>query len=537
MFTMTTSESDSLILTADAASATDDGVPAASDVVKKPSRNPETKLDGSEQESLARNPSGDSAMPVSSSEQQQVSSKDSISAVGAHGAIDFPAAVPLAVGAEISSQSLSDAGIAVSHSPVQRKDLESPLCVDFPVTSTVSRKEDELKNVALDDPSTTVLLPLPSTSPPPPDSTVYHVKWIKWKDNKVSIIMQNENGPCPLIAIMNVLILKGKVQLPPMIEMITADQLMDYLGDCILEYTPKNISEGAQLNYEQNMHDAMAVLPKLQTGLDVNVKFSGVSDFEYTPECIIFDLLNIPLFHGWLVDPQLHDVVSAVGNSSYNQLVERIITDKASPNEEVVTRALIAESFLERAASQLTYHGLCELNAAIRDEELCVLFRNNHFSTILKHKHELFQLVTDQGFLTESTVIWETLSNIDGDGQFVDSGFINVPPKSGVCSAPVPPVSADQQIDQDYLVALSLQEEQQRHVEQEVAWQEYKEKQLGVDDSVSDEELARRLQQEEQQQVDAAPAAARGGAGTGQASSSTSERHSEGKKKSDCVIL
>lgn len=55
----------------------------------------------------------------------------------------------------------------------------------------------------------------------------------------------------------------------------------------------------------QNMSDAMAVLPKLSTGLDVNVRFTGVSDFEYTPECIVFDLLDILLYHGWLVDPQV----------------------------------------------------------------------------------------------------------------------------------------------------------------------------------------------------------------------------------------
>lgn len=58
----------------------------------------------------------------------------------------------------------------------------------------------------------------------------------------------------------------------------------------------------------QNMSDAMAVLPKLSTGLDVNVRFTGVSDFEYTPECIAFDLLDIPLYHGWLVDPQVSDI-------------------------------------------------------------------------------------------------------------------------------------------------------------------------------------------------------------------------------------
>lgn len=55
----------------------------------------------------------------------------------------------------------------------------------------------------------------------------------------------------------------------------------------------------------QNINDSMTVLPKLSTGLDVNVRFTGVSDFEYTPECIVFDLLNVPLYHGWLVDPQV----------------------------------------------------------------------------------------------------------------------------------------------------------------------------------------------------------------------------------------
>lgn len=38
---------------------------------------------------------------------------------------------------------------------------------------------------------------------------------------------------------------------------------------------PQRLSEGARLNYEQNMHDAIAIMNKLQTGLDVNVKFTG----------------------------------------------------------------------------------------------------------------------------------------------------------------------------------------------------------------------------------------------------------------------
>jgi len=37
----------------------------------------------------------------------------------------------------------------------------------------------------------------------------------------------------------------------------------------------QRLTEGAQLNYEQNMADAIAIMSKLQTGLDVNVKFTG----------------------------------------------------------------------------------------------------------------------------------------------------------------------------------------------------------------------------------------------------------------------
>ena len=40
---------------------------------------------------------------------------------------------------------------------------------------------------------------------------------------------------------------------------------------------------------------------------------------------------------------------------------------------------------------------------------------------------ELFQLVTDQGFLTEDRIIWESLTNVEGDGVFVDAEFRSLP--------------------------------------------------------------------------------------------------------------
>lgn len=313
--------------------------------------------------------------------------------------------------------------------------------------------------------------------------SIYHIKWIKWREENTPIITQNENGPCPLLAIMNVLLLAWKVKMPPMMEIITAEQLMEYLGDYILETKPKEISEAQRLNYEQNMSDAMAVLHKLQTGLDVNVRFTGVRVFEYTPECIVFDLLDIPLYHGWLVDPQMQDIVKAVGNCSYNQLVEKIISCKQSDNSELAGEGIVAEQFLSSTATQLTYHGLCELTSTVQEGELCVFFRNNHFSTMIKYKSQLYLLVTDQGFLTEEKVVWESLHNVDGDGNFCDSEFRLRPP-----SDPETVYRGQQdQIDQDYLMALSLQQEQQS---QDLQWEQ-------LPEGISDLELAKKLQEEE----------------------------------------
>lgn len=47
---------------------------------------------------------------------------------------------------------------------------------------------------------------------------------------------------------------------------------------------------------------------------------------------------------------------------------------------------IVAEQFLNSTATQLTYHGLCELTSTVQEGELCVFFRNNHFSTMIKYK-------------------------------------------------------------------------------------------------------------------------------------------------------
>lgn len=49
----------------------------------------------------------------------------------------------------------------------------------------------------------------------------------------------------------------------------------------------------------------MNIIPKLKTGLDVNILFDSIHGFETTPELSMFELFNVDLVHGWLVDPQV----------------------------------------------------------------------------------------------------------------------------------------------------------------------------------------------------------------------------------------
>ena len=189
------------------------------------------------------------------------------------------------------------------------------------------------------------------------------------------------------------------------------------LGHHLINRVPEQFSsEEEKLNYEHNISDAFSVICKLQSGIDVNIGFSSVTCYELTPEIVIFDILGIKLYHGWLIDPQDQSLFKLLGAKFYNKAAELALDDT---NVE----SFLVKDFLESTSNQLTYHGLFELTASLKDGEVSVLFRNNHFSTITKHEGVLYQLVTDQGFVKEDSVVWEALSSVSGDNDFVNSFF------------------------------------------------------------------------------------------------------------------
>eukprot|EP00878_Enallax_costatus_P013980 GHUV01014620.1.p1 GENE.GHUV01014620.1~~GHUV01014620.1.p1 ORF type:complete len:334 (-),score=77.28 GHUV01014620.1:807-1808(-) len=173
----------------------------------------------------------------------------------------------------------------------------------------------------------------------------YAVKRVEFFGRSVKICMQNNNGPCPLLAIANMLSLRNELKLPSGIRSFTQSNLITAIVDLLLERS-KHLEEASAADYQQTISDIFPVLQKLTTGIDVNVKFHNSHAFEATPEVAVFDLLGIPLVHGWLVDPQDTDTTAVFGNKSYNELVELLLLglDDAE-KEKLATGPLRSLSF------------------------------------------------------------------------------------------------------------------------------------------------------------------------------------------------
>ena len=151
----------------------------------------------------------------------------------------------------------------------------------------------------------------------------------------------------------------------------------------------------------------------------MNIYLTNVSKFEFTPELNVFDAFGVSLYHGWIVDPQDQLTYSAFKDISYNQIISKIIHTRdptmASSHSAIdLNEVRVLSDFLDTTANQLTFAGLMGLHEAIRNNTLCVFFRNNHFSTLLKRDDKLYLLVTDLGYADENSIVWELLDDISG---------------------------------------------------------------------------------------------------------------------------
>nr|GEU95095.1 ubiquitin carboxyl-terminal hydrolase MINDY-1 [Tanacetum cinerariifolium] len=220
--------------------------------------------------------------------------------------------------------------------------------------------------------------------PPPddqnsPEKRSHKTKLIQFFGRNIPIILQNDNGPCPLLAICNVLLLRNQLTLSSDWVEVSQEKLLSLVAERLIDANSNvnNKDAGYVENQQQIIGDAIDLLPRLTTGINVNLKFTRIDDFEFTRECAIFDLLDIPLCHGWIVDPQDSDTASAIWCKSYNTLMGELValdteiweSDLMNCNNDCVDFAAATTASLEKKVGRGDLEEEEELLRALKQSE------------------------------------------------------------------------------------------------------------------------------------------------------------------------
>ncbi|KAI1943800.1 hypothetical protein LOZ66_000387 [Ophidiomyces ophidiicola] len=300
--------------------------------------------------------------------------------------------------------------------------------------------------------STQVKEELPTSQIPPvqePPSEVYGVRIVNWTDgiNKAMrqspILVQNENGPCPLLALVNSLVMRTPLDnQSPLIralssrERISLGLLIQALFDELTTY----VNEEHQL---PDIEDLSKFLTMLHTGMNVNPRLTPdvnpdqPGKFHKTRDITLYSAFHLPLVHGWLASPssKAHEAMLRAGeyhddiqllHFRKEDLEERVMAGGTlSPAEEQLIEDIDhIQRFNLENPTQLSSFGLEQLRRCIEPGSVSILFRNEHFSTLYKHpqSNELFSLVTDAGYARHADVVWESLVDSNGGGSGLFSG-------------------------------------------------------------------------------------------------------------------
>ncbi|KAM0832622.1 hypothetical protein ACQ4PT_064776 [Festuca glaucescens] len=222
----------------------------------------------------------------------------------------------------------------------------------------------------------------------------YATRVIEFLGRRTQIILKNKDTRCSLVPLCNALLLGEKITLSLDIKKVSESHLIFLVQSYLL----------SQMQLEQNLElsesnkQVLGVLPKLPGSLYFDVTFGSSCGFELTSETALFAFLGVPLHHGWLVDPQDVELGSAISKSSYTKLSYHL----------GVYDELIRPS--ENSGSQK--HG------GFKED---MFYSELAFSV----QDQIYVLLNDLSLLsTETDVVWERLTEENGDGLFVDCDFV-----------------------------------------------------------------------------------------------------------------
>eukprot|EP01006_Ploeotia_vitrea_P014819 TRINITY_DN4060_c0_g1_i1.p1 TRINITY_DN4060_c0_g1~~TRINITY_DN4060_c0_g1_i1.p1 ORF type:complete len:573 (+),score=95.64 TRINITY_DN4060_c0_g1_i1:71-1789(+) len=150
----------------------------------------------------------------------------------------------------------------------------------------------------------------------------HKVKQVQFGKDNINIIMQNTNGPCPLVAIANALLLEGRITLANDTTMVTVQELCNKISQYLQTHPPTDPQQLAQ--YQDYMAISADLLLNLQQGMDINPRFDSNDGFEASLPNSIMGILGIPMYHAWLVDPDFEGC-EVIKKYNYDELNTKLV--------------------------------------------------------------------------------------------------------------------------------------------------------------------------------------------------------------------
>lgn len=253
----------------------------------------------------------------------------------------------------------------------------------------------------------------------------------------VSIVTQDYNGPCPLLAVANALALAGRIQLCDgdcrRVEGVHVRHMLlnhatanDKPVAPRFTSAPTRVVDGVEVStlagmvkerleevrsYLAQENEGEKTMRRLYYGMNISPSFCGVDCFEAESDVMLFALSGLRVVHGWFIPAE--SPFAALREMSFNE-VSVIATKSDSPLSD------LAGEFLRSTQSQLTEAGLEMLRQDLCEGEVVVLFWNNHFSTVVKLNGRLLLLLSDETYADKSAVFFQTIEDAYGAATFTD---------------------------------------------------------------------------------------------------------------------
>ena len=304
----------------------------------------------------------------------------------------------------------------------------------------------------------------------------YQIKHINWLDGSDStkkpslrnspILTQNANGPCPLLALVNALVLStpqshntALIETLQSREQVSLGLLLDAVFDELMSGR-----RGETAHQLPDVSDLYSFLLALHTGMNVNPRFVTPTEtprgsldghpaainsvhpthraqrkagaFEETKEMRLYSTFNVPLIHGWTAPPDTPAYEAFVRSAqtfedaqniqfAASELEDQWRSGGLSPQEQQTLHDIqTIKAFLDTWPTQLTDFGLQTISESLTPGQYAILFRNDHFSTIYKEPTHgaLMTLVTDTGYSSHDEIVWESLVDVTGAASEMFSG-------------------------------------------------------------------------------------------------------------------